>query len=399
MHPGIDTVDWSKLRHAYGTAEDVPANLRELADEDESVRHGAFGELWSSLVHQGSRYEASAYAVPFLLDLVADPATPDRFLVARFLALVAIGSDEAWLPDGIDVDHLRTRADGGEQALRRYREGADLAPEDHGRIDAHADLTAWEAVRDGLPVLRALLREDDSDLRTVVAYTLGWFPATAAPEHAAASLAALAEIAAGTDEGPAAVAVVAAGLLGADGADRIASAALDSGSPLVRWAGGVALARLHGPAAGAAVAAELLRWAGGGSRPDHRIPYLDGDLAGYATLALGRLGAAHADAAFAANLARLPLVHAVEALTVLGEALRYAFPSGPVPAGTPFESLDPDQKHLVRVLADAPDTWRYDQLEFGNFSMLIGEYGLPNPHARLRAYVYDSPASAVPDGR
>jgi hypothetical protein len=136
------------------------------------------------------------------------------------------------------------------------------------------------------------------------------------------------------------------------------------------------------------VAAELVRWAGVGSRVDHRMPYLEGDLAGYATLALGRLGPAHAAAAFAANLARLPQVHAMEALTVLGEALRHAFPAGPVPAGTPFESLDADQQQLVRVLADSPNTWRYDQLDFGNFCMLLGEYGLPNPHARLRAYAY-----------
>ncbi|MFK3980674.1 HEAT repeat domain-containing protein [Micromonospora sp. NPDC050397] len=381
-----NTVDWSTLEHAYGTAEDIPGLLGELASGDQETRHGAFGELLHSLVHQGTRYQASAYAVPALLDLVADPAQADREFVALLLVWIAIGSDEAWLPDGIRIDELRQRASGGAEVLARGRTGRTTA--EHVAVDTYAALRGWEAVRDGLPVLRSLLDGADLGLRTIAAYTLGWFPADAAPAGAEPSLAALADLVAeaDADQGLVAVALVSAGLLGADGSARLARAALDDPRPLVRWAGAIALARLDGPAADPRVATELLHWAGGGSRRDQEFPFLGGDLAGYATLALRQLGPASADAAFAATLARLPLVHAEEALTVLGEALRYAFPDGPVPGPAPFEQLDERQRRLVRVLADAPGSWRYDEFDFGNFSMLVAEYGLPGDHGKMRRY-------------
>lgn len=385
MAHGTEAVDWSGLEHAYGSAGDVPGNLRALASDDESERHEALGELIASLVHQGTRYEASAYAVPPLLDLIADPATPDRGFVTQLVALIAIGSDGAWLPDGLPVDGLRAAAAGGDEALRRYKRRESLEPADELRMYAYVELCAYDAVAAGLTLLRRLAVGDDADLGTIAAYTLGWFPA---PEPAA-SLAALAAVAADPDraEDEVAVAVVAAGLIGAEGADRVAAAALDDRRSVVRWAGAVASARLHGPDADRRAVTELLGWAGGASRSDVRIPYLDGDLGGYACLASRQLGPAYADAVFDALLARLPKVGAVAALTVVGEALRMAFPAGPVPAGTSFDALDDRQRRLVRVLAGSRDTWRYAEQDFGNFSMLVGEYGLPNRHPLMHAYV------------
>ncbi|MEV0733447.1 hypothetical protein [Polymorphospora sp. NPDC050346] len=382
----MDTVDWAGLEHAYGSAGDVPANLRALTSADEEERHGAFGELYASIVHQGTRYEASAYAVPPLLDLIADPATPDRWLVGQLLVLIAIGSDEAWLPDGLPVDELRAAAAGGVEVLRRYKRDEPLDDADQGRMYAHFDLRAYEAVGAGLPLLRRLVGGDDADLSMIATYTLGWYPE---PEPVA-SIAAVATVA--TDparaEEEVAVAVVAAGMVGADGADRLAATALDDGRAVVRWAGAVASARLHGPASGERAVAELLRWAGGADEPDTRIPYLEGDLGGYASLALHQLGPAYAEAAFDAHLARLPKVQAMPALTVVGAALRLAFPAGPVPADTPFTALDDRQRRLARVLAAAPGSWCWSgQKRFGNFDMAVGEYGLPNSNSRMREYV------------
>ncbi|MEV7231852.1 hypothetical protein AB0M79_33335 [Polymorphospora sp. NPDC051019] len=382
----METVDWAGLEHAYGSAEDVPANLRALVSRDEEERHGAFGELYASIVHQGTRYEASAYAVPPLLDLLADPATPDRWLVGQLLVLIAIGSDEAWVPDGLPVGELRSAAAGGAEALRRYKRRESLDEADQRRMFTYVDLRAYEAVGAGLPLLRRLVGGDDADLSTVAAYTLGWYPE---PEPAA-SIAALATVATDPARGEeeVAVAVVAAGMVGADGADRLAATALDDERAVVRWAGAVASARLHGPTTGERAVTELLHWAGGASQPDTRLPYLEGDLGGYASLALRQLGPAYADAAFDAHLARLPKVQAMPALTVVDAALRLAFPAGPVPAGTPFAALDDRQRRLVRVLAAAPGSWCWsDRQEFGNFSMAVGDYGLPNSNSRMREYV------------
>ncbi|MGV9456172.1 hypothetical protein [Streptomyces sp. NPDC003635] len=65
-------IDWGKLEHAYGSAEDVPALLRAMASEDAEAREEATEELVSSLCHQGTVYPASVHAVPELARLALE---------------------------------------------------------------------------------------------------------------------------------------------------------------------------------------------------------------------------------------------------------------------------------------------------------------------------------------
>ncbi|MFG1926237.1 hypothetical protein [Cryptosporangium sp. NPDC048952] len=403
------TVDWSSLTHAYGTAEDVPRNIAALRSDDAEVRYEALGELFNSIVHQGTRYPASAYAVPLLLDLLADPSVPDRAFIGQLVALIAIGGDEAWLPELLPIEDLRLEAIGGEEVMARLlREGWDgLSIDEAAKVDALAEERAYDAVAAGLPLLRRLAARpaavafaaegpnvlagatplgalpDDDGVALVAAYTIGWFP----DDDPDVSLAALDALAAVGDEAETAAAVVAAGLLGAAGSERMAARALVDERPVVRWAGAIAAAKLDGPRSGDRVAAELLHWAGGGSAPDVRMPYLDGDLAGYAALALRQLGREHDTAAFNAFLARLPQVQGSPALTIAGEALRLACPHGPVHEGTSFAELDDRQQRLAQVLAAAPGPWLWDDTRFGNFSMLLGEYGFPDSPEAMREFV------------
>jgi hypothetical protein len=55
--------DWSRLTHAYGTAEDVPGLLGQLGPDLQTL---AWGELWSRICHQGTAYSASYAALPAL---------------------------------------------------------------------------------------------------------------------------------------------------------------------------------------------------------------------------------------------------------------------------------------------------------------------------------------------
>ena len=60
--------EWAELRHAYGTAEDVPALL--VAAEKSGADFGpAWDQLWSRLCHQGTVYTASYAALPILADI------------------------------------------------------------------------------------------------------------------------------------------------------------------------------------------------------------------------------------------------------------------------------------------------------------------------------------------
>ncbi|MET7981235.1 MULTISPECIES: hypothetical protein [unclassified Streptomyces] len=62
----LDDVRWSDLTHAYGPAEDVPELIRALYEDDEEAADEAVHELYGNIHHQGTIYQASAPAVPFL---------------------------------------------------------------------------------------------------------------------------------------------------------------------------------------------------------------------------------------------------------------------------------------------------------------------------------------------
>ncbi|MEU6072370.1 hypothetical protein [Micromonospora sp. NPDC047074] len=269
MLDGLDEVDWRRLGHAYGSAGDVPGQLRALRSPDPEVRGEALGELYANILHQGSRFEATAHAVPFLLDLLADPATPDRDALLALLAALAVGYDESWLPEGFPVAEFRRVAEGGRELLaakpppwdgddesdKEYVEYAyveSLSAEDQRRFWAHIELAAYDAVRTGVPLFRALLDDADPGLRAGAAYLLGWFP-----EDAAGSLPALLAVAAGEAEaGVAGTALVSVGLLGAAPDVEL----LADPRPEVRWAAAVGRARVLGAAADEATVEELLSW-------------------------------------------------------------------------------------------------------------------------------------------
>ncbi|MER6736649.1 hypothetical protein [Streptomyces puniciscabiei] len=87
-------IDWGKLTHAYGPADDIPGLLSAMASEDAAVREEASHELFSALCHQGGIYDASAAAVPRLARLALDGPGHRREL----LWLIAAVADGAGSP-------------------------------------------------------------------------------------------------------------------------------------------------------------------------------------------------------------------------------------------------------------------------------------------------------------
>jgi hypothetical protein len=86
MLAGLDNINWSQLHHAFGSASEVPNWIRALLSEDRQMREKAIYELYENLLHQGSVYEASFYALPFLLELLKFSTSPDK---ADFAVLLA----------------------------------------------------------------------------------------------------------------------------------------------------------------------------------------------------------------------------------------------------------------------------------------------------------------------
>lgn len=86
----LDAIDWPSLSDAYGPAHRVPLFLRDAASDDEAVRGAAFDGLFSHVWHQGTTYEVTATAVPFIAALAAG-AGKDRGDLFELLRLIRLG--------------------------------------------------------------------------------------------------------------------------------------------------------------------------------------------------------------------------------------------------------------------------------------------------------------------
>ncbi|MFE2729143.1 hypothetical protein [Kitasatospora sp. NPDC059327] len=132
VHPldGLDSLSWSSHSHAYGSAEDLPDLLRALAGADADAAKEALSELYGTVLHQGTVYDASAVAVPFLAGLAAA-----GHRTADVLSLL------------------------GDMAASEDEHGAEPG-------------TVRATVADQLPLLLPLLEAADADIRRAAAWTV-----------------------------------------------------------------------------------------------------------------------------------------------------------------------------------------------------------------------------------
>ncbi|MFD0201883.1 MULTISPECIES: hypothetical protein [Saccharothrix] len=89
---GLDDVDWSSLTHAYGPAVEVPELVRGLVSGDPAVRESALDDMYGAVHHQGSVFDSTIAAIPFLLEVAGRPGLPGRAGVVEYLA--SIGDPE-----------------------------------------------------------------------------------------------------------------------------------------------------------------------------------------------------------------------------------------------------------------------------------------------------------------
>jgi len=84
----LDSDAWHKLRHAYGSAADIPALLRQLSDAPVKSRDSEpWFSLWSALCHQSDVYPASFAAVPHIVAAAQRRLPADR---AEYLCLAGM---------------------------------------------------------------------------------------------------------------------------------------------------------------------------------------------------------------------------------------------------------------------------------------------------------------------
>jgi len=66
--------NWRALKHAYGSAEDIPEIISSLTPDPTSQ---AWDDLWSRVCHQGTTYSVSPAVLPFLLTIASNWRTTD----------------------------------------------------------------------------------------------------------------------------------------------------------------------------------------------------------------------------------------------------------------------------------------------------------------------------------
>lgn len=88
--------EWADLRHAYGSAKDLPVLLERIATEPSDQ---LWNDLWSALCHQGDVYPASFAALPWLAEVAGGE---DRGQVEHALLLAgAILTGQSYRPPDV----------------------------------------------------------------------------------------------------------------------------------------------------------------------------------------------------------------------------------------------------------------------------------------------------------
>lgn len=142
MLTGIEEVDWASLGHAYGPADDVPELLRGLASADPAERETALDGMYGAVHHQGDVYDSTLACIPFLLELVADPAVQDRGCIVELLTSIG----------GIELDDDDEELD-------------ELGSDDEEFIPAANYAMAAAAIAAGADVFLGLVSDPDPEVR------------------------------------------------------------------------------------------------------------------------------------------------------------------------------------------------------------------------------------------
>ena len=79
----LGSPEWGRLRHAYGSADDIPALLSRLRHDP--VNGDAWDDLWSALCHQSDVFDATYAALPHVVAVLATLPAEQRVPAANFV--------------------------------------------------------------------------------------------------------------------------------------------------------------------------------------------------------------------------------------------------------------------------------------------------------------------------
>jgi hypothetical protein len=376
MFEGLDNVAWGTLHHAYGPAADVPRLLREIASDDAAVRNSAWDSLHSNLWHQGTVYEATEHAVPFLIELSQTSQVADRHLVLAYLGFLATGSSY-W-----DVhQHLSLFAE--ERNKRDFKE----------RLDQEL---AWvhatrAAVRAGTDHYAVLLTDPEPLVRAGAAYLIGHFH-----EDAERNIGLIRRYLDAEDgrEMVRAACVLSVGLLATahkDAATWLEQVLATEDSNAVRIAAALGLAwskRDAVPAAARALLAEAATSPGAAKATFAQFPWDAPDIQTYCSEALA-VATIDPAQSLPALIKALDDVPPYQSWDIARSMLHLVFGGKPLPTNTTSDTLTKDQRAALEAIAHSKAFWTGfgKNTYVANTMELLRSFGLPDKPEAFRAFI------------
>ncbi|MFC1417622.1 hypothetical protein [Streptacidiphilus cavernicola] len=168
------TVDWALLRHAYGSASDLPRLFEDVGDPE--AADVAWEDLWASLCHQGTVYTASFASLPVLAD-IATGRKPGASGQALGLAGRIVAEEHQLHEPG----YVQARYPAAVRELHQLTLEIVVATRFEGDADDFLfcleDLLAFE----GVPVWRHRLRRDEHGVSCPACAQSLWIDLTSAP--------------------------------------------------------------------------------------------------------------------------------------------------------------------------------------------------------------------------
>lgn len=167
---GLNDIEWDKLDHAYGTAEDTPYELRRLVGaKSYKTKKEALKNLQHSVYHQDGLYSASPVVMPFLLRILKSECLKGKLQEELFDLICDLSATGSFVWDKnscFHPDNAYTRLDGECVAIRK---------------------TSTAYFSGEIEYLLLLLKNGDTvNLRCQVSFALAWLT-----EHSALVLPAL----------------------------------------------------------------------------------------------------------------------------------------------------------------------------------------------------------------
>ncbi|MFJ3140000.1 hypothetical protein ACIPK5_29390 [Streptomyces sp. NPDC086843] len=148
------TLDWSRLKHAYGFASDLPRLFDEIGDPE--LADEAWDELWASLYHQRSVYSASFAAVPVLADIATGRKPGGRWQALGLAGRIVVEEQQLHEPG-----YVQARYPAAINELHQLTQNHVTARPFEGDEDDFLYWLEHLLAFEGVPIWRRILRRDE----------------------------------------------------------------------------------------------------------------------------------------------------------------------------------------------------------------------------------------------